>query len=82
MSPKNLLTTTITDELRMGTNLKESHWYEFKDRGAIYQRVILQIGHFGTAKPGSFLFMVSSYRLGSKFNDEKHYMPYINSWDL
>jgi predicted AlkP superfamily pyrophosphatase or phosphodiesterase len=24
MSPKNLLTTTITDELRMGTNLKES----------------------------------------------------------
>jgi hypothetical protein len=23
MSPKNLLTTTITDELRMGTNFKE-----------------------------------------------------------
>jgi hypothetical protein len=51
MSPKNLLTTTITDELRMGTNFKgKVIGMSLKDRGPFYQRVILQIGHFGTAK--------------------------------
>jgi hypothetical protein len=39
MSPRNLLTTTITDELRMGTIFKVS--YRLKDRGAI-----LPAGHF------------------------------------
>jgi predicted AlkP superfamily pyrophosphatase or phosphodiesterase len=28
MSPKNLLTTTITDELRMEPTLREGHWHE------------------------------------------------------
>jgi hypothetical protein len=48
-----------------------------KDRGAIYQRVILQIGHFGS-KTGSFIsssFMVSSYRIGCE--NSMIYMPYI-----
>jgi hypothetical protein len=47
----------------------------------------LQIGHFGTAKPGhSFLVLFYGKQLPDwvrKFNDEKHYMPYINNgWDL
>jgi hypothetical protein len=29
MSPKNLLSTTITDELRMATNFKRSYWIEY-----------------------------------------------------
>jgi hypothetical protein len=52
MSPKNLLTTTITDELRMGTNFKgKVIGMSLKIVVPFYQRVILQIGHFGTAKP-------------------------------
>jgi hypothetical protein len=40
MSPKNLLTTTITDELRMGTNFKgKVIGMSLKDR-------ILPAGHF------------------------------------
>jgi hypothetical protein len=45
---------------------------------------ILPIGHSGTAKTGSFIsssFMRSPDWV-QKFNDEKHYMPYINKgWD-
>jgi predicted AlkP superfamily pyrophosphatase or phosphodiesterase len=88
MSPKNLLTTTITDELRMGTNFKgKVIGLSLKDRGAI-----LPAGHFANwafwySKTGSF---ISSSFYGEKlpdwvqkFNDEKHYMPYINKgWDL
>jgi predicted AlkP superfamily pyrophosphatase or phosphodiesterase len=88
MSPRNLLTTTITDELRMGTNFKgKVIGLSLKDRGAI-----LPAGHFANwafwySKTGSF---ISSTFYGEKlpgwvqkFNDEKHYMPYINKgWDL
>jgi predicted AlkP superfamily pyrophosphatase or phosphodiesterase len=88
MSPKNLLTTTITDELRMGTNFKgKVIGMSLKDRGAI-----LPAGHFANwafwySKTGAF---ISSSFYGEqlpdwvqKFNDEKHYMPYINKgWDL
>lgn len=88
MSPKNLLTTTITDELRMATNFKgKVIGLSLKDRGAI-----LPAGHFANwafwySKTGSF---ISSSFYGEKlpdwvqqFNDEKHYMPYINKgWDL
>jgi predicted AlkP superfamily pyrophosphatase or phosphodiesterase len=88
MSPKNLLTTTITDELRMGTNFKgKVIGMSLKDRGAI-----LPAGHFANwafwySKTGAF---ISSSFYGKqlpdwvqKFNDEKHYMPYINKgWDL
>jgi predicted AlkP superfamily pyrophosphatase or phosphodiesterase len=88
MSPKNMLTTTITDELRMATNFKgKVIGMSLKDRGAI-----LPAGHFGNwafwySSTGSF---ISSSFYGQKlpswvqkFNDEKHYMPYINKgWNL
>jgi predicted AlkP superfamily pyrophosphatase or phosphodiesterase len=88
MSPKNLLSTTITDELRMATNFKgKVIGMSLKDRGAI-----LPAGHFANwafwfSKTGSF---VSSTFYGEKlpdwvtqFNKEKHFLPYINKgWDL
>ncbi|MGO4905302.1 alkaline phosphatase PafA [Flavobacterium sp. W20_MBD1_R3] len=88
MSPKNLLSTTITDELRMATNFKgKVIGLSIKDRGAI-----LPAGHFADwafwySKSGAF---ISSTFYGSelpdwvtKFNKEKHYMNYINKgWDL
>jgi predicted AlkP superfamily pyrophosphatase or phosphodiesterase len=88
MSPKNLQTTTITDELRLDTNFKgKVIGISLKDRGAI-----LPAGHFANwafwySNTGAF---VSSSFYGEKlpdwvttFNNEKHYMPYINKgWDL
>ncbi|WP_456313393.1 alkaline phosphatase PafA [Pseudomonas shirazensis] len=88
MSPKNLQTTTITDEVRMATNFQgKVIGMSLKDRGAI-----LPAGHFANwafwySKTGSF---ISSTFYGDKlpewvsqFNKEKHYMPYINKgWDL
>ena len=88
MSPKNLLSTTITDELRLATNFKgKVIGMSLKDRGAI-----LPAGHFANwafwySKTGAF---ISSTFYGDKlpdwvteFNNEKRYMPYINKgWDL
>ena len=88
MSPKNLLSTTITDEVRLATNFKgKVIGMSLKDRGAI-----LPAGHFANwafwySKTGAF---ISSSFYGSelpnwvtKFNNEKHYMPYINQgWNL
>jgi predicted AlkP superfamily pyrophosphatase or phosphodiesterase len=88
MSPKNLLSTTITDELRMATNFKgKVIGLSIKDRGAI-----LPAGHFANwafwcTKSGAF---ISSSFYGDKmpdwvtqFNDEKNYMKYINKgWSL
>ena len=88
MSPKNLLSTTITDELRLETNFKgKVIGISLKDRGAI-----LPAGHFGNwafwySKTGAF---ISSTFYGEKlpewvteFNSEKRFMPYINKgWDL
>ncbi len=88
MSPKNLLSTTITDELRLGTNFKgKVIGMSIKDRGAI-----LPAGHFANwafwySKTGAF---ISSTFYGEKlpdwvtdFNNEKNYMPYINNgWSL
>ena len=88
MSPKNLLSTTITDELRMATNFKgKVIGLSIKDRGAI-----LPAGHFANwafwySKTGSF---ISSTFYGSvlpdwvtEFNQEKRYMNYINKgWNL
>ncbi|TDO71609.1 type I phosphodiesterase/nucleotide pyrophosphatase [Flavobacterium chryseum] len=88
MSPKNLQSTTITDEVRMATNFQgKVIGMSLKDRGAI-----LPAGHFANwafwySKTGSF---ISSSFYGAKlpewvyqFNNEKHYMPYINKgWDL
>ncbi|MEO8235483.1 MAG: alkaline phosphatase PafA [Flavobacterium sp.] len=88
MSPKNLQSTTITDELRMTTNFKgKVIGLSMKDRGAI-----LPAGHFANwafwySSTGSF---ISSTFYGEKlpdwvtqFNQEKKYMTYINKgWDL
>ena len=88
MSPKNLLSTTITDELRMATNFKgKVIGMSIKDRGAI-----LPAGHFANwafwySKSGAF---ISSTFYGPtlpnwviEFNQEKQYMNYINKgWDL
>jgi predicted AlkP superfamily pyrophosphatase or phosphodiesterase len=88
MSPKNLLSTTITDELRLSTNFNgKVIGMSLKDRGAI-----LPAGHFANwafwySKTGAF---ISSSFYGEKlpdwvteFNNEKHYMAYINKgWDL
>jgi predicted AlkP superfamily pyrophosphatase or phosphodiesterase len=88
MSPKNLLSTTITDELRLATNFKgKVIGISLKDRGAI-----LPAGHFANwafwySKTGAF---ISSTFYGAAlpdwvidFNNEKHYMTYINQgWEL
>jgi len=88
MSPKNLQSTTITDELRLATNFKgKVIGMSLKDRGAI-----LPAGHFANwafwySKTGAF---ISSTFYGNKlpdwvteFNQEKRYMPYINTgWNL
>lgn len=88
MSPRNLLSTTITDELRMATNFKgKVIGLSVKDRGAI-----LPAGHFANwafwySSTGSF---ISSTFYGAslpnwvvEFNQEKRYMNYINKgWNL
>lgn len=88
MSPKNLLSTTITDELRLGTNFNgKVIGMSLKDRGAI-----LPAGHFANwafwfSSTGAF---ISSTFYGEKlpdwvtqFNNEKNYLPYINKgWSL
>ena len=88
MSPKNLFSATITDELRMATNFKgKVIGLSIKDRGAI-----LPAGHFANwafwySKTGAF---ISSTFYGASlpnwvtiFNQEKRYMNYINKgWDL
>ncbi len=88
MSPKNLLTTTVTDELKMATNFKgKVIGLSLKDRGAI-----LPAGHFADwafwyAKTGDF---ISSSFYGQKlpdwltaFNQEKRYNNYIEKgWSL
>ncbi len=88
MSPKNLQTTTVTDELRLTTNFKgKVIGISIKDRGAI-----LPAGHFANwafwySKTGNF---ISSTFYGDKlpdwvteFNAQKNYMKYINQgWDL
>lgn len=88
MSPRNLLSTTVTDELRMATNFKgKVIGMSIKDRGAI-----LPAGHFANwafwySKTGAF---ISSTFYGSalpswvtEFNEEKRYMNYVNEgWNL
>lgn len=88
MSPKNLQSTTITDELRLGTNFNgKVIGVSLKDRGAI-----LPAGHFANwafwySASGAF---ISSTFYGEKlpdwvteFNNQKNYLTYINKgWSL
>lgn len=88
MSPKNLLSTTITDELRLGTNFKgKVIGMSLKDRGAI-----LPAGHFANWAfwySGAGAFISSTFygealpNWVTEFNNEKNYLPYINKgWSL
>lgn len=88
MSPKNLQSTTITDELKLSTNFKSKViGISIKDRGAI-----LPAGHFADwafwyCKTGEF---ISSSYYGTAlptwvddFNKEKNYLNYANKgWNL
>jgi predicted AlkP superfamily pyrophosphatase or phosphodiesterase len=88
MSPRNLQSTTITDELKLATNFKgKVIGISIKDRGAI-----LPAGHFADwafwyTKTGEF---ISSSYYGEKlpswaddFNKEKNYIAYANKgWSL
>ena len=88
MSPKNLQSSTITDELKLSTNFKgKVIGISIKDRGAI-----LPAGHFADwafwyCKTGEF---ISSSFYGptlptwvDEFNKEKRFLPYINEgWNL
>ncbi|WP_438965320.1 alkaline phosphatase PafA [Flavobacterium sp.] len=88
MSPKNLQSTTITDELKLATNFKgKVIGMSLKDRGAI-----LPAGHFADwafwySKTGAF---ISSTYYGeslpnwvTNFNNAKHYETYIQKgWEL
>ena len=83
MSPRNLQSSTITDELKLSTNFKgKVIGISIKDRGAI-----LPAGHFADwafwySKTGAF---ISSTYYGEKlpdwatqFNAEKNYLKYIH----
>ena len=88
MSPLNLQSTTITDELRMATNFKgKVIGISIKDRGAI-----LPAGHFANwafwlSDSGNF---ISSTFYGkqlpnwvAQFNSKKNYETYLNKgWSL
>lgn len=88
MSPVNLLSTTVTDELRLSTNFRgKVIGMSLKDRGAI-----LPAGHFANAafwysNSGNF---ISSTYYGAAlpawindFNAEKQYMRYIDKgWNM
>lgn len=88
MSPRNLQSTTMTDELKLATNFKgKVIGISIKDRGAI-----LPAGHFADwafwyTKTGEF---ISSSYYGEKlpswaddFNKEKNYITYANKgWGL
>lgn len=88
MSPKNLQSSTITDELKLATNFKSKvYGVSMKDRGAI-----LPAGHFADraywiSDNGNF---ISSNFYGNEFpswvtsfNESKRYMKYIqDGWKL
>ena len=88
MSPKNLQTTTVTDELRLCTNFKgKVIGISIKDRGAI-----LPAGHFANwafwySKTGNFIsstfYAAALPDWVNDFNAKKGYMNYINQgWNL
>jgi len=88
MSPRNLQSSTMTDELKLATNFKgKVIGISLKDRGAI-----LPAGHFANwafwyTKSGEF---ISSNYYGEKlpiwldeFNKEKNYLKYTDKgWNL
>ncbi len=89
MSPKNLFTTTITDELRLATNFKsKTIGISMKDRGAIFPAGhAASAAYWYDAKAGSFI--TSTYYMKTlpiwmqQFNDRKIVDSfYEKGWDL
>ncbi|HUQ66452.1 MAG TPA: alkaline phosphatase PafA [Flavitalea sp.] len=88
MSPRNMLVTTITDELKLATNFRSKViGISFKDRGAI-----LPAGHSANAAywydPSNGKFMSSTYYMKNlpqwvnEFNDKKYPDQYFkNGWN-
>lgn len=88
MSPNRLKTTTITDELRLSTNLKgKVIGMSIKDRGAILPAGHLANWAFWMNNDGNF---ISSTYYGTElptwvkeFNDAKYYESYLKKgWNL
>jgi len=85
MSPKNLLTTTVTDELQLAVKESSVTAISIKDRGSI-----LPAGHMGNAfwfDDSTGNFMTSSYyefpRWVSNFNNRRYVDTLIQrEWDL
>lgn len=82
MSPRNLLTSTITDELKLATDFKSKVFgVSLKDRGAI-----LPVGHFGDAAYwmvdgdwiSSSFYMSELPSYVKKFNREDRTTKYLN----
>ena len=85
MSPRNMLTTTITDELRLATNFRSKViGISFKDRGAV-----LPAGHSGNAaywyESATGKFISSTYYMQNlpqwvtDFNDKKYPDQYFKT---
>lgn len=82
MSPKNLLTSTVTDELKLATDFQSRvYGVSLKDRGAI-----LPVGHFGDAAYwmvdgnwiSSSFYMEKLPDYVQNFNKEDHTSRYLN----
>ena len=87
MSPKNLLTSTVTDQLKLATNFRSKvYGVSLKDRGGI-----LPAGHFADAafwfdgETGNWI--TSSFYMNelpkwlTKFNDQKLTDKYLDQWN-
>ena len=86
MSPKNLLTTTVTDQLKLATNFRSKvYGVSLKDRGGI-----LPAGHFADAafwfdgETGNWIsstfYMNELPQWLQKFNDKKLTDKYLDKW--
>lgn len=86
MSPKNLLTSTVTDQLRLSTNFRSKvYGVSLKDRGGI-----LPAGHFANAafwfdgESGNWItstfYMNELPKWLQKFNDKKLTEKYLDKW--
>ena len=87
MSPKNLLVTTVTDQLKLSNNFRSKvYGVSLKDRGGI-----LPAGHFADAafwfdgESGNWItstfYMNELPQWLKKFNDKKLVDKYLNSWN-
>lgn len=87
MSPKNLLTSTVTDQLKLSNNFRSKvYGVSLKDRGGI-----LPAGHFGDAafwfdgETGNWItstfYMDELPKWLTKFNEKKYVEKYLTKWN-